>query len=606
MTMKYKIYTIIFLIFLFLVFLFYSLHREDYPAYKVLKVIEADTYYLDFNNNNKIDNDELVRLKNISAFTPLQNSFSKEKSTKLGIDTIDYLKVGFLARNWAVDNLTGKYIKVHSKVKNLKYNAYLIEADINGEDLGEFLLKNGLAYINFDCDNINYLPVSNIHEVKNNAKEISSLEFLILNLKSGVAHKPECDYAKILSNGELFLKKSFNSVVHYCKFCFNEGYSDNFTFNIPKSIGVYKKSVYKNLGYFEIYLINPLQYSKPSFECKSDFSKRLIKEIDSANKSIDVAMYTISEQKEIIDALKRAKERGINVRVVSDYYKNIFDLYPKMVQFAKDFDVHFDKTQTLMHNKFIIFDNKKVVTGSTNISSTDSGGYNANIALIFNSEEIASYYELEFNQMYSGKFSKKKEFFVPKYFTLGDYRIKVYFMPKSNVKNDYIIPALKNAKSEIFVSAFYLTDKNIILELLSAKRRNVNVLILLDALGVSNNKKQIMQLRNQHIPVAVENWGGKNHEKSILIDNNILITGSSNFSANGLYKNDENVVVIESSKVAKIYRDYYLFLFNSVDSKFLRAFPRAEGRESKNSCFDGIDNNHDGKTDAQDDGCKIY
>ena len=131
-------------------------------------------------------------------------------------------------------------------------------------------------------------------------------------------------------------------------------------------------------------------------------------------------------------------------------------------------------------------------------------------------------------------------------------------------------------------------------------------MVLLDALGASNFKKRIVEMRNLSIPVKVENWGGKNHEKTILIDERILITGSSNFSANGLYKNDENVVVLENSDVAVLYRDYFLYLFNSINDKFLRAFPRAEAWESLNSCHDGIDNNHDGKIDLDDDGCRIY
>jgi hypothetical protein len=46
-----------------------------------------------------------------------------------------------------------------------------------------------------------------------------------------------------------------------------------------------------------------------------------------------------------------------------------------------------------------------------------------------------------------------------------------------------------------------------------------------------------------------------------------------------------------------------LFLFNSIDKKFLFTIPRAEGKESINSCYDGIDNNFDGNIDSKDKGC---
>ena len=393
---------------------------------------------------------------------------------------------------------------------------------------------------------------------------------------------------------------------HYCKFCFGDRYYKNITYEIPKSNGIYKKSVYKNFGYFEIYLINPLEYVKPNFNCNTLFTRRIVKEINSAVDTIDVALYTIGEQREIVDALRKAKARGVKIRSVLDYSKNMSEIYPETIKFANEFDSHFDKTQILMHDKFFIFDNKKVITGSTNISSTDSGGYNANIALVFNSIEVAKYYKKEFEQMYAGKFSKRKEKINANFVKLGNSIVRFYFLPKDDVNNLYIVPKIKESKDEILVSAFYLTDKNIIEEIISAKTRGVKVIILLDALGAINFKNKILQLRNTHIPLKIENWGGKNHEKTIVIDKKILITGSANFSANGLYKNDENVVVIEDMNVALFYRDYFLYLFNSIDDKYLRAFPRAEGWESGNSCHDGVDNNHDGKIDLADDGCKIY
>ena len=149
-----------------------------------------------------------------------------------------------------------------------------------------------------------------------------------------------------------------------------------------------------------------------------------------------------------------------------------------------------------------------------------------------------------------------------------------------------------------------MTDKKLINELINAKKRNVNVMVLLDSVAASNFKDRVYLLRNNSIPVVVENWGGKNHEKTIMIDSKILILGSCNFSRNAFEKNDENVIKIVNTDIASFYRDYYLYLFNSIDRKYLHYIPRAEGIESKNSCYDRIDNNFDGKIDLEDDGCK--
>ena len=112
------------------------------------------------------------------------------------------------------------------------------------------------------------------------------------------------------------------------------------------------------------------------------------------------------------------------------------------------------------------------------------------------------------------------------------------------------------------------------------------------------------KLRSNNIVVAIENWGGKNHEKTIVIDDEILILGSCNFSKSGFYKNDENIIIFKKPDMAKFYKDYFLYLLNSIDKKYFISIPRAEGWDSKNSCSDGIDNNFDGKIDSDDKGCK--
>jgi len=179
----------------------------------------------------------------------------------------------------------------------------------------------------------------------------------------------------------------------------------------------------------------------------------------------------------------------------------------------------------------------------------------------------------------------------------------VYFSPKDDVYQNGIEPYIKNAKEKIYVSAFYLTDKDMISELINAKKRGVEVLIILDSTSANSFKHKVEQLRESLIPVAIEDWGGKNHEKTIVVDGKILIVGSCNFSKSGFYKNDENIVVIKNKDVAQKYEDYFLYLINSIDKKYFVSFPRPEGFESKNSCNDGIDNNFDGKIDKDDIGC---
>ena len=475
-----------------------------------------------------------------------------------------------------------------------------IKVKFNNKDLGEFLLSSGLAYLNRDCIDAEYLQLQNIKQIKLNAKEISKVVFYIVNLKNDMVHKLDCEYARLISNAKLVAKKSLNNY-KYCSICFSR---NNINFKISKSDLKYQKSISKKFNNIELFLINPLEYNKPNKNCNTHFCKTLVKEINSSQKSIDIALYGMGDQKEVYDALLKAKNRNVKIRAVVDYSTKMDFLYPNTRNFIKDFDAVTDNSEILMHNKFFIFDDKKVLTGSANISPTDSGGYSANIAVLINSSQLAMTYKDEFNKMYNSKFSTLKTKTNNSKIILDDSVLRVYFSPQDNVLENLLLPEIKNAKSEIFVSIFYLTDKKLINELINAKKRNVNVMVLLDSVAASNFKDRVYLLRNNSIPVVVENWGGKNHEKTIMIDSKILILGSCNFSRNAFKKNDENVIKIVNTDIASFYRDYYLYLFNSIDRKYLHYIPRAEGIESKNSCYDGIDNNFDGKIDLEDDGCK--
>ena len=605
--LKKSILKSLILLILLVLFIIFQIQNNEINSYKILKIIEADKFYVDFNNDGLMDTDELINLQDILAFSPNKNSFTSEIADSCGMNINDFMKNGYLARAWAKDTLENKYIEItNKKIQYTKYNKYtFIKAKLNGRDLGQILLENGFAIAYKNNESFDYFQAQNLKSARENALALDKIKFLIINKSNNTVHKLSCEYADKILNAELILEKNLkNFNLKKCKICFetvSEFIANVINFKSKKS---YKTSVYAKFDDIEIFLINPLEYKKPSSGCSTKICRTIVNEINSAKTSIDVALYGFSSQDEIFKALKNAKARGVNIRAVMDYSKNLDTIYKDSALFAKEFDAVCDKTETLMHNKFFIFDDKKVLTGSMNISSTGSGGYNANIMALINSPELAKTFKSEFNEMHSGKFQQKKKKINSIPIKLANSTVTAYFSPKSDVYKNAILPMIENARKEIFVSIFYLTDKRLVDELIKARKRGVNVVILWDALGAGNFKNLFNDLRKEKVTVKAENWGGKNHEKTILADDKLLI-GSSNFSLSGFNKNDENVIVIENKEIAELWGDYFKYLFNSVDNKYLNYIPRAESFESKNSCTDGIDNNFDGFTDKEDEGCKV-
>ena len=71
--------------------------------------------------------------------------------------------------------------------------------------------------------------------------------------------------------------------------------------------------------------------------------------------------------------------------------------------------------------------------------------------------------------------------------------------------------------------------------------------MIIDANSVNTRNSKHKLLRSNGIPLKAENYAGKLHSKSIVIDDKYLIIGSMNFSNTGENKNDENMLVFDKS-----------------------------------------------------------
>ena len=127
--------------------------------------------------------------------------------------------------------------------------------------------------------------------------------------------------------------------------------------------------------------------------------------------------------------------------------------------------------------------------------------------------------------------------------------------------------------------------------------------VILDATASKNGYTKHELLRAAGIPVKVENWGGKMHMKSAVIDGQYIITGSMNWTSAGEGGNDENTVIIKSEKMARQYEKYFQKVWDSISDKWLEGRPDPESMNSAAACFDDVDNDFDHLADAEDDGC---
>jgi len=116
----------------------------------------------------------------------------------------------------------------------------------------------------------------------------------------------------------------------------------------------------------------------------------IAQQITKAKESIFVQAYGLTSDM-IIHQLKNAHERGVKVRILLDGgnlsdNKDIFENF-KML----GIDVYYDKMPGIAHNKVMIIDRKKVITGSFNFTNAADNRNAENVLLIEDSEIAATY-----------------------------------------------------------------------------------------------------------------------------------------------------------------------------------------------------------------------
>lgn len=96
-------------------------------------------------------------------------------------------------------------------------------------------------------------------------------------------------------------------------------------------------------------------------------------------------------------------------------------------------------------------------------------------------------------------------------------------------------------------------------QLVAARNRGVEVSVVMDDWPEGNEKSKNYLERN-NVPVRTLSFDGSLHAKLIVIDGEVVIVGSTNWSHHSLDKNHEANVIIKDPRIAERFQAYYGFL----------------------------------------------
>ncbi len=295
--------------------------------------------------------------------------------------------------------------------------------------------------------------------------------------------------------------------------------------------------------------------------------QRLVEMIDEAENTVDLAVYNLGRSS-IIDAMIRAEERGLDVRMVGDVDEVVTSGYRSILRTQIPFSL--GNSTAIQHNKFAVVDGRYTFMGTGNI--TDNGFIrNNNNFMIIEDLDLADHYTREFRQMFFGRYgSKKLPFTTRRNFLVNFTPIEVYYSPYGGQDAmDRIIEMIRGARTEIKFFIFAFTHDEMATELIRAARRGVLVQGIHDKTFVRGTSEEAPRLYNggrylgafgpdiredgnEHTKVkGISASGGKLHTKSICVDRVVCATGSFNWSNNAVENNDENMVVVNNPFIAQ-------------------------------------------------------
>jgi phosphatidylserine/phosphatidylglycerophosphate/cardiolipin synthase-like enzyme len=316
--------------------------------------------------------------------------------------------------------------------------------------------------------------------------------------------------------------------------------------------------------WWDVYFTDPLTMNNPDVIAGS-IEEKLIQLIQSAQVSIHIASFEFNLTP-VAQALIEAKNRGVDVKWMADDKNGLdYDNQPGRGQFglmaAAGIELKDDNRTALMHNKFWIFDQQVVWTGSTNITVNGIFKQNNNV-IVIRSAEIAYIYEREFQEMWNGQFGPRAPSTVNNQWAILDGTpIQVLFSAEDKAVGN-LIALVNDAKSSIRFLAFSFTDYPLAQAMIDRAKAGVDLKGVYETFGSNSIGSELKTFLCAGMPVRQDGNGSFLHHKLIIIDNTIVATGSLNYSSSADDENDENVMIIDNPEIAALYLQEFDKLWN--------------------------------------------
>ena len=318
------------------------------------------------------------------------------------------------------------------------------------------------------------------------------------------------------------------------------------------------------VGDVELYM-GPREVGGPD-----DLRTAIVDFINGAKKRLDIAVQEL-DSLDIAEAIVRARQRKVQVRLVveGDYlragkvsadpwepggkYEINREIQNAILRTA--INIRSDYNPSIFHQKFIVRDGSTLLTGSTNF--TDSGtSTNLNHLVIVRSRKVANLYSREYREILQGHFGKLNEGHdvAPKDVEVSKIPIRVLFAPDHNPEMEIMKQMLKAKKRIDFAMFTFAKSSGIDDTMIALSKAGRPVRGILDKRQANQKWAATRPVRNAGARLYVAQPRGdlnKLHHKLMVIDGQVVIAGSFNYTGPATRLNDENIIILGDLETKK-------------------------------------------------------
>ncbi len=296
------------------------------------------------------------------------------------------------------------------------------------------------------------------------------------------------------------------------------------------------------------------------FSPYDDTRNLVIKELEQAQKSVSLVFYNLRDDT-ILQTLKKLHEKKVLIKVYLDEYQaelsyNTFDDELRHADIEVNTILVGNAENSSMHNKFAIIDEKTVLTGTMNWSTTSFDENYEHFFKITNQVIVKQFLQVFEN------IEKKSDNIV---FDSDTDNFAVYFAPYESLL-PVVTETLQKASKSVFLVMYHLNQPELIQEIINAHKRGVKVIVVLDSpqQKQENSDEDLIAQGISVFLVTLPNEFSRMHEKAVIIDNETVVAGSYNWTSLASFHNYETLLKITDTDIANAFLSQMFHLLNDL------------------------------------------